>query len=494
MTPVKTYDKHKTARVLLLGFCLAVGIALFWFWVGYPGLFNRDIPIHYDNTVFGWHPPFLTVVIKGLRIVWGEHSWYFFLLNNLMFFTGVWIFFTTFYLRYKSLKAFILFPFLFLGDLILPLPSMCNNILLASFLFLLYGMVFFYIGVPHKYSRLIGWSVFLLACIGTLLRQTAIFSVAPVAFILVYYNAQLKQRHWFWGFVSLFGILTAFVSVAILIPRLLCADKLHPEQHILLHQMSGACVPAGDSSCFRTEWYEKGKDFQQLVHLYYAQPLDADPLSAPWRKNRIFKTGLNIRVIHDWLPALMKYPRNFWEHEKRFWRAFFDTTGPFQQRIGINEQIAKSQIELMPDISAWKQKQFPENEWNVQMSPIRQTIYDTINFHWPAIGRWYVLGMLLELFVLSGLALFRHRNVLLAFIFGTSGAGLATLFINIFFVPVPLLRYVIPSVYLMVIACIGCLALGIDVCRMVWKKKKERCTFLLTKHKKNGKNIPVAGG
>lgn len=475
MSPVKTSDKHKTALVLLIGFCLAVSMALSWFWVGYPGLLNPDMLIHYDNAFEGWHPPFLTVIIKGLRAVGGDHLWYFSLLNSLMFFIGVWFLFATFYLRYNSLKAFMLFPILFLGDLILPLPSMFNNILVASFLFLLYGMVFFYIGVPHKYSRLIGWSIFLLACVGTLLRQTAIFSVAPVAFILVYHNARLKQRHWFWGFVSLFGILTAFVSVAILIPQLLCTHQSHPEQHILLHQMSGACVPAGDTSCFRTEWYENGKDFQQLVHLYNTQPLNADPLSAPWGKNRIFKTGLNISIIHDWLPALIKYPRNFWKHEKRFWRAFFDTTEPFQKRIGINAQIAQSHAFLKSDMIAWER--FPESEWDGKISPMRSAIYDTLNSHLPVVGRWYVLGILLELFILSGLALFRHRNVLLAFIFWTSGAGLATLFINIFFVPVPLSRYVMPSVYLMAIACIGCMALVIDVGQVWWKKSMRYAHF-----------------
>ena len=106
-------------------------------------------------------------------------------------------------------------------------------------------------------------------------------------------------------------ILSAVLCLVI-VPKIFAIGS-NPQNHLLLSQMAGACVPNDDSSCFPKQWYRKGKSFEDVRRAYQKESLNGDNFACLFGNELIFSCEINGVVA-----AISKYPANFARHEARF--------------------------------------------------------------------------------------------------------------------------------------------------------------------------------
>lgn len=110
-------------------------------------------------------------------------------------------------------------------------------------------------------------------------------------------------------------ILSAVLCLVIVLgfPKIFAIGS-SPQNHLLLSQMAGACVPNDDSSCFQKQWYSQGKSFEDVRRAYQKESLNGDNFACWFGNELIFSCEINC-VVAAWVAAISKYPANFARHE-----------------------------------------------------------------------------------------------------------------------------------------------------------------------------------
>ncbi|RDU52155.1 hypothetical protein CQA49_08300 [Helicobacter sp. MIT 00-7814] len=350
---------------------------MFQFWLGFPGF--HVIGDTYNSIALAKndaHPVFIAYVVEFLYKCFGKHLYYLYLFNLVPFYVGLGFLVCGLYIHFRSKFALLaLFP-LFIGNIYFQNFIIHESFSLPMLLLCLYSLLLFLILVPlngNSGELIFKWilCIFLSVLIffALLWRHNAIFSVYPAFFIICYLLLRGLEGKKFvlWYIVSLFISALLCVGIVIGVPKALVVNKAYPANHMMLHKIAGACVPADDSSCFRAEWYEKGKTWEDVKEVFYKYPLNADPMSLSWISNdvRPFKPNIKLEGLNkEFFKAVLKYPKNFLKLEGDFIKAMWT------QSAGWALDPKRIQVPMWNIASP-----FPENERNVTFSPLREKIY-----------------------------------------------------------------------------------------------------------------------
>ena len=292
-----THITSKDYAFLGFAFALCASICAFTFWLGFPGFHNiSDIYINITLEKSNFAPVFISYILQVLYFLFGRHLYYLFLFNLIPFYLGIFFLIAGFYLRSKNPFAlFLIFP-TFIGNFYFENFIQHYSFSLSMLLFCLWALLLFIVLVPLDSSKTqktiykILWIfLFMLMFFAILWRHNAIFSVFPAFFVIIYLwlqNHGLDSKTFIKRYIAL-TFLSAIlcVIVAIFIPKILATHESYPENHTLLHQIAGACVPANDSSCFKDEWYREGKSFDDVKVVYLDNKTNADVILT------VFKSG-----------------------------------------------------------------------------------------------------------------------------------------------------------------------------------------------------------
>lgn len=440
-------------------FCFSIAILCFLlfaftFWLGFPGyhligdVYNSIFTIK-DNA----HPVFVAYFIHFLYLIFGKNLYYLFLTNIAPFYLGLWFLICGFYLRFKSKWAILLIFPTFIGNIYFQNFVQYTNFGLSMLLFLAYNIAFFITLVPlsQKHFKRLFYFLLVVCFFALLWRHNAIFSVFPISFVLIYNFLQEKKLGIFLKLSSLSAILC--LSIVILIPKILAFGISYPANHAFLHQIAGACVPSNDSTCFKQEWYYPHKTWEDVKELYAQYPLNADPFNVPWwyHELRPFKHQKLDGLQTQWVKSILKYPKNFINHELRFFKAMWiqEPTWIFNtQQIQTSD---KKYLSYPLDLSS-----FPKNQWKITFSPLREKIYTFLFNHKILLNHFWGVCISFLVMCLSGVAfLLGKRTPILVFSFSVGFAGFWSAFFIAAFTTVPETRYMSPILPMAILALIG---------------------------------------
>lgn len=217
--------------------------------------------------------------------------------------------------------------------------------------------------------------------------------------LFVFGKSQFVCQNFFKKY-SVLMILSAVLCLVIVLgfPKIFAIGS-NPQNHLLLSQMAGACLPNDDSSCFPKQWYRKGKSFEDVRRAYQKESLNGDNFACLFGNELIFSCEINGVVA-----AISKYPANFARHEARFFSAMWfqnpmddDVAGWVKSVIKTPENIQQNALPL------WKNtlQNFPENEWQIAFSPLQEKIYTALYENLPVFSHIVFVAMAFAVFILS---------------------------------------------------------------------------------------------
>ena len=468
---------------LTFAFILCAGICGFSFWLGFPGyIIDLDTFRVLDFDMSNYAPIMNSLFIWLITLIFGKHTFYLFLLNNLMLYLGIWFLIAGFYLRYKSIFSLTPLLIAFIGNIYLGNFIAMNYILMANFIFCAYSVILFLIlagDFVGKKIRILLWIfIFVLLFLGLLWRHNAIFSAFPAFFIIIYLwlkNRPLDSKAFLKQY-ALCGFMSAVVCLAIVIefPKIVPKPyEAHTANHLLLLQIAGACVPANDATCFKDEWYYfdgKVVGFDSVKEAYQSEPMNGDLYICD--KRNIFECGKLFGLTNAWATAILKYPRNFLAHEARFFKAMWWQNPRYDDEWGHAKSVIKSpqKIQEKPTDSYRLKilKNYPKNEWSISFSPVREKIYAFLYTNLPVLNHAVFVALGFILLVISGFLIVRWRKYerdksLLIFTFATALTSFASAVIIAGMAIVTYSRYMSPVAIFSVIALVGFVAFVLEM-------------------------------
>lgn len=476
---MQTNTKINRYDYICLGFAfvLCFGVGAFNFWLGFPGfIIDTDTFRVLGFVLEDFGPPMNTLLIALITLIFGKHTFYLFLLNNIMLYLGIWFLVAGFYLRFRSVFALALIFIAFIGNIYLGNFIAMNYILMANFIFCAYSIILFLILARQcisKKIRIMLWILaFVLLFLGLLWRHNAIFSAFPAFFIIGYVffkDSPIFVRR-FAGFVAMSAILCLFIVVELpkFVPK---SYNAYPSNHLLLLQIAGACVPADDASCFKDSWYYfdgKARDFDNVKSAYNSNPLNGDLFGCGWQ---IFECGKLDGLESAWLRAILKHPLYFLAHESRFFKAMWWQNPRDDDIDGFVRSVIKAPMRLQEKSTGEYRlgilKDYPKDEWSINFSPMRERIYTIFYNNLPVLNHAIFIAVGFALLIFSTFEIFRVRKQksdksLLIFTFSTALTTFASAFIIAAMAIVTHSRYMSPVPIFSVIALVGFVAFVLD--------------------------------
>ena len=447
-------------------FPIVVGIScsclfLFHIWMAWPGYIHVDTPHSLLLTKDNWHPIIIVYLLQFFYWLFGVHVYYMLLFNLVPFYLGLFIFVLAFYQKFRTKWALLfLFP-AFIGNIFFQNFVLHSSSLSPMWIFLLYAIVFYAVLNPiqGRIKQILFYGVTGIIFVLTLLsRHNAIVQVFPIAILWV---VQLSLRYSF-SKKKVFGVFLiatlVTLSVSVFIPRQLQSRKSYPAQHILLHQMAGACVPADDSSCFKEEWYQVGSDWEKVKSEYQNNLFFADRFSTLQGQYRVFRGDKLEGLPKMWMWAILKHPYFYLQHVMRFVKQMW------LKPVDI-ENIDLVQRNWFYDESDWLDGRFgvsfPKEERHIQFTPEKTIIYKWLRQHLPFISNFAAIGLVWFCAVFSFILLLKKRKeILLWYIFLISGCGGVGYILFAMFSPTDYYRYMHPGLASAIASVIGLLIYG----------------------------------
>lgn len=427
-----TFITRKDLCFLGFAFALCFGIGAFTFWLGFPGTIGTDGASAYSFPKSNHHPVMYVYILEFLTFIFGRHIFYFFILNIVPFYLGLFFLIAGFYLRSKNpFTLLLIFP-TFIGNFYFSLFVQLPLVVVVSLYLCLYALLLFLILIPLNttkiqkiLSKILWIFLFILMFVAILWRHNAIFAVFPALFAIIYVflqNFNLNSKRFIKDYAILL-LLSAILCIGIVkgVPRLLIkGNEFRPAMHTFLHQMAGACVPADDSSCFKDSWYNNGKSFDDAKQAYYGNKTLADDMLKVFH-NYEFK---------DWFKAITKYPKNFLAHEMRFFHDLWIGNG----HLGKNSKDIQKEIDskLLPYVA-----DAPPNEYKITFTNTQEKIYNFMFENKIILPQIIGVVMGFALMILCAVLLFYKKicNTLLIFSFGAGFAGFWMAFFTAAFNP-----------------------------------------------------------
>jgi len=438
----------------------AAALFSFVFWLGFPGYIQcLDIYDSLSVKTNHWHPVAIARFLQCLYFLFGRHSFYLFALNLFCFYTGTLLFVLALYLRTRKTICYALFATTAIGNVFFQNFVEHHSFGFPMLLWLGCSMVFFQILVPIVNTRagfvakVATGIVFLFALVW---RHNAIISVYPLFLLFTYIHLKRKGAYAARFASTMAACACILAAIVVVYPHVLssnvCGTVANPT---FLHQIAGMVVPANDHAFIPQEWYEEGKDFDDVVEMYERYPTFADPFNAGWEPfddNRPFVKDELRGLKTLWLKGVFTHPVNYLKHVSRFVAKMWLRNPKW---IFNSDQIQRAHISLLRvDIASG----FPENERRIAFTPLQKNIYDFIFEHKLLLNHIVGVGIGFLVLLASGgiwIMVPLFRDELLLFAVSTSLSSCCTAIAVCIFSPAPNTRYMSPVLVLSLIGLIG---------------------------------------
>ena len=481
---MQTNTKINRCDCIFLGFALALCfcVGAFSFWLGFPGFIqDTDTFRVLDFVLEDFGPPMNTLFIWLITLIFGKHTFYLFLLNNITLYLGIWFLIAGFYLRFRSVVALVFIFIAFIGNIYLGNFIAMNYILMANFIFCAYSVILFLILAKQCVGKRIRVGLLILALVllflGLLWRHNAIFSAFPAFFIIGYMFFKDSPIRRFAIFVAMSAVLC--LAIVVELPKFVPKSyNAYPSNQLLLLQIAGACVPADDASCFDDSWYYvdvKVANFDNVKKAYQSNPLNGDLFGCGWN---IFECGKLNGLVSAWIRAIAKYPRNFLAHESRFFKAMWWQNPRDDDEWGHAKSVIKTPNRLQEKPTGEYRlnilKNYPKDEWSISLSPLQEKIYTLFYDNLPVANHAIFVAVGFALLIFSAVVIILWRKQtrdksLIIFTFATALTAFASAFIIAAMTIVTHSRYMSPVPIFSIIALVGFVAFVLD-----YRAKKTR--------------------
>ena len=443
-------EMKKNYLFYLLSVILVIGLFSFHYWLAYPGYSDWESMHHLTLSTIGWKGVFITYCLRFLGYLFGQHIYFMLLMNFIPVYIGILILMITCYRRFRSYFSLCFLLFSFIRNIFFGMFYLSDTHIMGCSLFLLYALCIYGVLTPpkHKITTILYYISFLVTfCFSLFSRYNAMAFVLPVC-IFICYQVVSKYHLRKKAIVALsFGsvIITLLLSLSTGLPRLifLGEEHSHPVNHIFLHQIAGACVPANDSSCFNSFWYKGLKNFEDVKKVYHKDPLNADSLSG-FVANSIFKTHILIPDLSlYYIRGIIRYPGNYLKHIYRF---LVKNTKLKYVPID-NREFSKMEKHRHSFHHKKLLGMYPFSETQISLTKTQEKIYQVLHYL-PVIHPAYSLVLCFLLVIgfycfLSG----KYDKPLSVIMISSSCSTLLGFLICSIFSPLPLERYIYGIVF-----------------------------------------------
>lgn len=423
----------------------------FNFWLFYPGYITHDWGLSLnDLPLSNWLPVIYFYLLRIISDIAGYHIWYSLLFNLIPWYLGIYTLVLGFYNRFQSQWCWLGLLPLILGNIFF------NNILLHSsfsspmIIFMLWAIVLYQILTRITVKNLTAFIiVFVLALCS---RHNAIVQIYPICFIYAYFIIQkLKFSHKLLAYIEIYLSLTILTGIiAYGIPRTLQTYVAHPETHIFLHQIAGACVPHNDENCFKPNWYRKEKTFEDVKKEYLADPTNADRMNFNCFHDHPFKSGYLPDLQSMWLKAIFKYPHDYLRYINRFRQKMWHAQTPSME-ISLSENMHCLHAS---DCEKLKSK-YPEHELFYQNSIRKIKFYNLFKKILPQVPTFVFIGLNFIIAVFAGILFMLKKNIFSLYSLSSAIAGISASILFCSFTPTIYARYTYPIIISTLMAVIG---------------------------------------
>lgn len=428
-------------------------------WLAWPGYIHIDAPHSLLLNKNNWHPVFITYLLEFFYQFSGPHVYYFLCLILIPFYLSLLIFFYAFWHRFHSYYAGLLLCPAFIGNIFFQNFVLHSSSLSPMWIFLCYALTFYRLLNPIQgktvnilYSCFTAFVFF----IALWLRHNALIQLYPLVFIWLaqlnnHFHFSLKKIFALFVFLS-FGI----IGTSIFIPKALQKYPSYPAQHIILHQIAGACVPSNDLSCFKESWYQPNVPKDKVKNEYMNNLFFADRFSILQAQYQVFKGEKLEGLYTKWLHSIFKHPYNYTAHLLRFLKQMWSKPVEIENKNHIqNTRFCEegSWLDGRYDIK------FPPHERCLQLSQQKSDIYNLLRRNLPFISTLTFILLSFICSFLSGYLLWKYKkNILLLYTFILSSTGILSYILFCIFSPTDSYRYVHPALICPLSALIGLLA------------------------------------
>lgn len=217
-------------------------------------------------------------------------------------------------------------------------------------------------------------------------------------------------------------------------------------------QISACAVVNNDDSMILEEWYENTKTFDNLKKAYNKNKFNADILSAPWVKDRIFKSYGLTSLEKSWIKYIIKYPIDYIKFILEFSLKIYNAPITYDFRLSSND---------LQNISEWRNG-YELNDLikpsKANFSNIKKLIYDFLYNFLPYIPFIIIFILLSNLLFIINLILITKKSFrsdqLFLLSFSIFFSSFSTAFITAIFLPVIDYRYIYPVIPITIIGII----------------------------------------
>lgn len=467
---IKTLSKKDKIFISILSLVILL-MFIFHYWLLMPGFFQfndilesmrQGIVGIYDN----WHTVIISVFLNILYKLFGYRSEYLFILNLFLWYSSLYIIILALYLKFRNKYVIFISLLSFLGNIFLVIINPYKDYT-ASLLFLFScSLIFFNILVNTKkvYKIInISLSIFFLI-IAMLWRHNFIVTVYPVFLFIIFLIVKsknigfIKSVKYFINLALLFAFLLVFIHS--IFPKIFVKDlyyyKMTGNATFLL-QIAGCAVPANDGSMIPENWYFKDKTFEDLKNVYIENSgIFSDPISVPWRNEKVIKTAHLKDLKKVWLKYILKYPNNYIKFTCNFMKFVYNTDT--YKHNPENIQVIHNNYNDFIVNDAFKYKK-------ITFTPLKEKIYSFMYNVLPDIKTYLFIILSILIFIFSSyiliLMLIKHITIedTLVYSFFTSFSSIATTTIVGVFLPdasqvVNSYRYIYPIVIITILSLI----------------------------------------
>lgn len=444
---------------------IAIVLFLFQFILVYPGYFqfNDILGSMLEGLRFSGannQPRIIGIFLGILYRIFGYHTYYILFINLFMWYFSISIIIISLYIKYKNKYLILLFLISYIGNIFFMNINHLRDTTATLFVFTAYSIMF--TTLYHNYSNrnniYIHIISFILIIIGMLWRHNFIVTVYPFSLFYItkimsnIKNISIKKYSLY--FTSMMIVMAIIlISIYKLFPIITnsITDKKYSTTHIFLLQIAACAVPNNDDSFIPKEWYEDGKNFNDVIKVYNNNSLYADYLSVPWYDDRPFKPYnlANLKTI--WIKYILKYPISYIKHMLKFSYSMYTAnmywkldSNTFQRKNLYNEIIPEEYSQLLAPTS-------------IILSPLQKRIY---NFLYKILKEIKIIIFIILSYVIFFINIYfifikKIRNNINLFSFYTSSSAVATAIIVAVFSPIIDYRYIYPVIPITIIALIS---------------------------------------
>lgn len=452
---------------IIVSISIGVILFLFHFWLVYPGYFNdTDVFLPMVEGFLGIgnnaQPRIIGYVLSILYNTFGYYSFYILFINLFLWYFAITLIVISLYYKFYDIRILLLFFISFLNNIFFPNIFHIRDVTATLFFIVSCSIILSLICIDYKYMiiKISLYAIFLvLVTISMLWRHNFIVTVYPIFIIITYkilniFNFTNKIKY----ILSFFSIMFIFAIYLVLVfnffPIIVKSDQKSnfSTTHLFLMQISACAVVNNDDSMILEEWYENTKTFDDLKKAYNKNKFNADILSAPWVKDRIFKSYGLTSLEKSWIKYIIKYPIDYIKFILEFSLKIYNAPITYDFRLSSND---------LQNISEWRNG-YELNDLikpsKANFSNIKKLIYDFLYNFLPCIPFIIIFILLSNLLFIINLILITKKSFrsdqLFLLSFSIFFSSFSTAFITAIFLPVIDYRYIYPVIPITIIGII----------------------------------------